>query len=155
MRLYLGLLLSLLFASTFTAAAADEKLGAPLTIKAQTPIADLMSKPVRFVGRTVQVKGKVTEVCQMMGCWMMLTDTATGAAVRIKVKDGEIVFPKESVGKTAIAEGTFTETKQTREQAVESAKHEAEEKGRKFDPSTIKGPVTTYQVMGTGAIILE
>ena len=144
-----------MLASTFTAAAADEKLGAPLTIKEQTPIANLMSKPLRFVGRTVQVKGKVTEVCQMMGCWMMLTDTATGAAVRIKVKDGEIVFPKESVGKTAIAEGTFTETKLTRDQAVESAKHEAEEKGRKFDPTTIKGPVTSYQVMGTGAVILE
>ncbi len=144
-----------MLASTFTAAAADEKLGAPLTIKEQTPIANLMSKPLRFVGRTVQVKGKVTEVCEKMGCWMMLTDTATGAAVRIKVKDGEIVFPKESVGKTAIAEGTFTETKLTRDQAVESAKHEAEEKGRKFDPSTIKGPVTSYQVMGTGAVILE
>lgn len=139
----------------FTAAAADEKLGAPLTIKEQTPIADLMSKPVRFVGRTVQVKGKVTEVCQMMGCWMMLTDTATGAAVRIKVKDGEIVFPKESVGKTAIAEGTFTETKLTREQAVEQAKHKAEEQGRKFDPSTVKGPVTSYQVQGSGAIIQD
>lgn len=144
-----------MLASTFTAVAADEKLGAPLTIKEQTSIANLMSKPLRFVGRTVQVKGKVTEVCQMMGCWMMLTDTATGAAVRIKVKDGEIVFPKESVGKAAIAEGTFTETKLTRDQAVASAKHEAEEKGRKFDPSTIKGPVTSYQVMGTGAVILE
>jgi hypothetical protein len=155
MRLIPGFLLSFLLASTFTAAAADEKLGAPLTIKEQTPIADLMSKPLRFVGRTVQVKGKVTGVCQMMGCWMMLTDTATGAAVRIKVKDGEIVFPKDSVGKTAIAEGTFTETRLTREQAVERAKHEAEEKGRKFDPSTIKGPVTTYQVQGSGAVILE
>lgn len=154
MRLFPGLLFSLLLVSTFTAFA-DDKLGAPLTIKEQTPLADLLGKPARFIGRTVQVKGKVTEVCQMMGCWMMLTDTATGAAVRIKVKDSDIVFPKESVGKTAIAEGTFTETKLTRDQAVERAKHEAEENGRKFDPSTIKGPVTSYQVQGTGAIILE
>ena len=114
-----------------------------------------MGKPLKFVGRTVQVKGKVTEVCQMMGCWMMLTDTATGAAVRIKVKDGEIVFPKESVGKTAVAEGTFTETKLTREQAVAQAKHEAEEQGKKFDPATVKGPITSYQVEGSGAIIQE
>ena len=155
MRLLLGLLLSFLFVSTFTAAAADEKLGAPLTIKEQTAIADLMAKPVRYVGRNVQVKGKVTEVCQMMGCWMMLTDTETGAAVRIKVKDGEIVFPKDAVGKIAIAEGTFTETKLTREQAVEQAKHQAEEQGRKFDPSTVKGPVTSYQVQGAGAIIQQ
>ena len=154
MRLFPGLLLSLVFVTTSTALA-DEKLGAPLTLKEQTPIADLMGKPLRFVGRTVQVKGKVTEVCQMMGCWMMLTDTASGAAVRVKVKEDDIVFPKDSVGKNAIAEGTFTETRLTREQAVERAKHEAEEKGRKFDPSTVKGPVTSYQVQGTGAIILE
>jgi len=85
----------------------------------------------------------------------MLTDTATGAAVRIQVNDGEIVFPKDSVGKIAIAEGTFTETKLTREQAVERARRQAEEQGRKFDPSTVKGPVTSYQVEGAGAIILE
>ena len=155
MRFLSGLLFSFLFVSTFTAAAADEKLGAPLTIKEQTPIAELMGKPVRFVGRTVQVKGKVIEVCQKMGCWMMLTDTATGAAVRINVKDGEIVFPKESVGKIAIAEGTFTETKFTHDQAVERARHQAEEQGRKFDPATVKGPVTSYQVQGSGAIIQE
>lgn len=154
MRLFPGILFSLLLVSTLTAFA-DDRLGAPLTLKDQIPLADLMGKPARFIGRTVQVKGKVTEVCQMMGCWMLLTDTATGAAVRIKVKDGDLVFPKESVGKTAIAEGTFTETKLTRDQAVERAKHEAEENGRKFDPSTIKGPVTSYQVQGTGALILE
>ena len=154
MRLLSGLL-SLLCVCIFSAAAADEKLGAPLTVKEQTSIADLMAKPLRFVGRTVQVKGKVTDVCQKMGCWMMLTDTTTSAKVRIKVEDGEIVFPKDSVGKTAIAEGTFTETKMTHEQAVERARHQAEEQGRKFDPSTVKGPVTSYQVQGSGAIILE
>lgn len=155
MRLLPGLLLSLIFVSTFTAAAADEKLGAPLTIKEQTPIAGLMAKPVRFVGRTVQVKGKVTEVCQKMGCWIMLTDPVTGAAVRIKASDGEIVFPKESVGKIAIAEGVFNQTRLTREQAVERARHESEEQGRKFDPSTVKGPLTIYQIQGAGAIIQE
>lgn len=155
MRLLPGLLLSLLFVSTFTAAAADEKLGAPLTITEQTPIAGLMAKPVRFVGRTVQVKGKVTDVCRTMGCWIMLTDPASGAAVRIKANDGEIVFPKESLGKTAVAEGVFNQIRLTREQAVERARHEAEEQGRKFDSSTVKGPLTIYQIQGAGAIIQE
>ena len=27
-----------------------------------------------YVGKTVQVTGKVTEVCEMAGCWMNLTD---------------------------------------------------------------------------------
>jgi len=135
--------------------AADENLGAPLLLKTQTPIADLLAKPARFVGRSVQVKGNITDVCQKMGCWMMLSDAATGASIRVKVQDGEIVFPKDSVGKKAVAEGSFEQLKLTRAQAVERARHEAEEKGRKFDPASVKGPLTIYQIQGTGAVILE
>ncbi|MGO9239329.1 MAG: DUF4920 domain-containing protein [Bryobacteraceae bacterium] len=136
-------------------AVADENLGAPLLLKTQTPIAELLAKPSRFVGRSVQVKGKITDVCQKMGCWMMLSDAATGASIRIKVEDGEIVFPKDSAGKMAVAEGTFTQTRLTHDQAVERAKEEAEEKGRKFDPAAVMGPVTIYQIQGTGAVILR
>jgi hypothetical protein len=66
-----------------------------------------------------------------------------------------VVFPKESVGKMAVAEGSFHEIKLTRAQAVERAKHEAEEKGAKFDPGSVSGPVTIYQIQGTGAVIVD
>jgi len=135
--------------------AVDENIGAPLTLKTQTPIADLLAKPAKFVGRGVQVKGKATDVCQMMGCWIQLSDPVSGASIRVKVNDGDMVFPKDSVGKMVIAEGTFRELKLTHQQAVERAKHEAEEKGRKFDPSSVKGPVTIFQIQGTGAVILQ
>src|SRR5690348_4166351 len=83
--------------------AAEVKLGKPLSQKEPMPLAALMSKPDQYVGQTVQVKGKITAVCQMMGCWMELTNDS-GAKVRIKVEDGDIVFPKDSAGKMAIAE---------------------------------------------------
>lgn len=150
-----GLILAASLAVTLPLVASDENLGAPLTLKTQTPIAEILAKPARFVGRSVQVKGKITDVCQKMGCWMMLLDAATGASIRIKANDGEIVFPKESVGKMAVAEGSFREIKLTRAQAVERAKHEAEEKGSKFDPASVPGPVTIYQIQGTGAVILQ
>ena len=134
---------------------ADENIGAPLTLRTQTPIADLLTKPAKFVGRSVQVKGKATDVCQMMGCWIQLADPTTGASIRIKVSDGDMAFPKDSVGKMVVAEGTFSELKLTHQQAVERAKHEAEEKGRKFDPASVKGPVTILQIQGTGAVILQ
>ncbi len=102
---------------------------------------------------TVQVRGKVTEVCEKMGCWMNLVDPATNVRVRIKVKDGEIVFPKEAIGKMAVAEGRSVKIELTREQAIERAKHEAEENHKPFDPSSITGPVTIYQIQGTGAVI--
>ena len=133
--------------------AAESKLGKPLTLTAQTAIPDINAKPAEFLGKTVQVKGKVSEVCLSMGCWMQLVDPATKAAVKIKVKDGEIVFPKDSVGKMAVAEGKLTKIEMTKEQAIAQARHEAEENKKKFDPASVKGPVTIYQIQGTGAVI--
>jgi hypothetical protein len=133
--------------------AVEIKLGKPLTAKDPMPLATLLAHPDDYVGKTVQVKGKIVEVCQMMGCWMDLTNDA-GQKLRIKVEDGEIVFPKDSAGKVAVAEGKFTKSELTKEQAIASAKEEAEEKGKKFDPASVKGPVTVYQIQGSGALIL-
>ncbi|HEY3841498.1 MAG TPA: DUF4920 domain-containing protein [Bryobacteraceae bacterium] len=134
--------------------AAELKLGKPLTVKEAVPLAALVEHPDPYVGKTVQVRGKITAVCQMMGCWMELKNDA-GQSVRIKVEDGDIVFPKDSAGKTAVAEGKFTKTELTREQAVAQAKEAAEETGRKFDPSKVKGAMTIYQIEGTGAVITD
>jgi hypothetical protein len=108
--------------------ASDHKLGKPLTLKEQVPIAALVTEPARYAGKTVQVKGTVREVCRHMGCWMEIADQAGDKAVRIKVKDGEIVFPETAVGKTAVAEGRFTR---------------------------IGDEKAGYQIQGTGAVILE
>jgi hypothetical protein len=134
---------------------AETKLGKPLTLKQPMTGGDLMSKPGEYAGKTVQVKGKVTGVCQMMGCWMMIADESAGKAIRIKVEDGEIVIPKDAAGKSAIAEGKLVKIEQTKEQAIEAAKHEAEEQGRKFDPSTVQSGKTSYQIQGTGAVVLD
>lgn len=133
---------------------AEEKLGKPLTAKESISLSTLFAEPAPLVGKTVQVKARVTEVCQMMGCWMNLTDDQ-GHLLRIKVEDGVIVFPKDSIGKTAIAEGKLEKREMTREALVEQGKHEAEESGRKFDPSTVKAGKTIYELAGSGAVILE
>ena len=132
--------------------AAENKLGKPLTVKEPMPLATLLAHPDDYVGKTVQVKGKVVEVCQMMGCWLDLTNEA-GQKLRVKVNDGEIIFPKESAGKQVVAEGVLTKSELTKEQAIERAKEEAEDKGVKFDPATVKGPLTVYQIQGSGAVI--
>ena len=134
--------------------AADLKLGKPLTLKEPMALATLMAKPADYVGKTVQVKGKITEVCQMMGCWMDLANDA-GQKIHIKVNDGEIEFPKDAAGKVAIAEGRLDKLELTKEEATARAREEAEERKIKFDPATVKGPLTIYQIQGTGAVILE
>jgi len=90
----------------------------------------------------------------MMGCWMDLVGDG-GQKIRIKVNDGEIVFPKDASGKTAVAEGRFTKTVLTREQAVAQAQEEAKEMGRKFNPASVKSGMTLYQIQGTGAVVTE
>ena len=135
-----------------TLSGAEVKLGKPLTAKSPIPLATLVAHADDYVGKTVQVQGKITAVCQMMGCWMELADDA-GQKVRIKVDDGVIVFPKDAAGKVAVAEGKFTKTELTREQAVAQAKENAEESGRKFDPAKVKSGMTLYQIEGTGAVI--
>lgn len=135
--------------------AAELKLGKPLTGKDPVSVEKIYAEPGKFLGKTVAVKGKITEVCQMMGCWMNLVDESSGKMIRIKVNDGEIEFPKQSAGKIAIAEGTLMKIELSKERAIAEAKHEADEMGRKFDTASVKGPVTRYQIKGIGAVVLD
>jgi hypothetical protein len=143
--------------------AGETRLGKALSLASPVTVAELMAKPEASVGKTVQVKGKVTEVCQMMGCWMALAEPVSiaiaepgsKALVRVKVNDGEIEFPKSSVGKMAVAEGKLQKFELTREQAVARMKHEAEEQGRKFNEAQVKSGMIVYQIQGTGAVIHE
>lgn len=145
--------LALMVAAASFAFAADVKLGKPLTLEQASTVGEVLARPDALVGKTVQVKGKVTEICKMMGCWMALVDPGSTKALRIKVNDGVIVIPKEAVGKMAVAEGSLTKIELTKEQAIGRAKHEAEEQGRSFDASKIKSGETIYQIQGNGIVI--
>jgi hypothetical protein len=145
------LAVALLAATAFLPAAT--KLGRALILAQPQPVREILATPDAFVGKAVQVKGKVTEVCQMAGCWMALADLETAKILRVKVNDGDIVFPKEAVGKVAIAEGMLTRLTLTKDQAIAMARHEAEEQGRKFNPASVKSGAVIYQLKGAGAVI--
>src|SRR3954453_8555497 len=106
---------------------ADQKLGKPLTLGGPTPLGRIVAPPDKYVGKLVQVRRRVSEVCQAMGCWMNIVDPVGERSIRIKVNDGEIVFPQTAVGKLATAEGKLVKLDLTRDEAIERAKHEAEE----------------------------
>jgi len=133
--------------------AEELKLGKPINVTPVTAISELLAKPEAYVDKTVLIEGTIAEVCQNMGCWINVKDTRTGEILQIKVNDGDIVFPKEAVGKKAVAQGTFTKQVMTRDRLIASLKHEAEESGKKFDPSTVKEGKTVYQIKGSGAVI--
>ena len=46
-----------------------------------------------------------------MGCWIDIAGEKKGEKIRVKVKDGEIVFPKDSKGKKVSVEGVVEEVK--------------------------------------------
>ena len=57
------------------------------------------------VGKTIAIRGTVAEVCQMEGCWMVLTDGRR--SVRTTFKDHGFVVPKDLAGAAAVAAGTL------------------------------------------------
>jgi len=138
---------------TFTLPALAATYGKALSDGNVVKVSELLAKPDDFVGKTVKVEGIITDVCEMRGCWMVIAGDQEFQSIRFKVEDGVIVIPMEAKGKKAVAEGTFRKIEMSKEQAIEQAKHHAEEKGMEFDPSTVKGPSVTYQLEGIGAVI--
>jgi hypothetical protein len=150
---YDGLMKNLLLAGLLLTAnlLAADKFGKPLEGRPVVTLEQLLAKPETFVGKPFQVAGRVTEVCQAMGCWVMLTD-ADGRLLRFQSEKHDLGFPmKASVGRQARVEGTLARYELTKEEALAEAKHRAEDAGKKFDPLTVKGPQVVYQIEGNAA----
>jgi hypothetical protein len=129
------------------------KFGKEISLEEKTKISDILSNPEDFLDETVLVEGEVLGVCPKAGCWMELASDEEGEKIKVKVKDGEIVFPVEAKGNNALVEGKVYKINLSEEKAVAYYKHIAEELGQEFDPATVTGPVTIYQLKGIGAEI--
>ena len=136
-----------------TVEAAGTQYGEELTLSETTPVSDILADPEAFVGQRVLVEATVVEVCEMKGCWLELAGGNDFETLRVKVDDGVIVFPMTARGLRARAEGIVEKLEYTEEEALERARHEPEEHGTEFDPSTVTGPETVYQIRGIGAVI--
>lgn len=142
-----------LLAALVATPAAATKYGKGVSEAVPVKLSELMAKPDAYVGKVVKVEGLITEVCAKRGCWIDVAGDVEFQTIRIKVEDGVIVFPMTDKGKKVVAEGTFKKTELTKEQATAKAKHECEEKGTKFDPASVTGPATVYQIQGIGAVV--
>ena len=129
--------------------------GEPLTLTEVTPVSAILDAPDAYLGERVLVEGTVVQVCEMRGCWMDVASDREFEKIQIKVDDGVIVFPMTAKGKSALVEGVVEVLELTYEEAVEAARHRAEEHGEEFDPSTVTGPETTYRIRGHGAVITD
>jgi hypothetical protein len=77
-----------------------EFTGAP-----QVAVADLVERPKDFTGKTVSVRGKVSEQCKTMGCYFFFP-SAKGT-LRVELKDVAMDAPMRE-GRPAHVEGQMT-----------------------------------------------
>jgi hypothetical protein len=155
----IGSQLPLLLTSAAIACAAPDQegtvYGEQLTMTDTTLVSTILTAPDAYLGERVLVQGTVVEVCEMRGCWLELASDREFETLRVKVEDGVIVFPLSARGHHAVVEGVIERIDLTKEQAIEQARHHAEEQGIPFDSTTITGPTVTYQIRGIGAVIAE
>jgi len=131
-----------------------EKYGESLTEGLEeTPISEILGDPGAWQGKKVQIAGEVSGVCTRQGCWIDIT-SPEDATLRVKVDDGVIVFPEESMGRQAVAEGEVEILDMDRDEYEAWLRHVAEEEGREFDPSEMgESPYRIVRLKGFGSEI--
>ncbi len=141
-RIVLSLLVVFLFASSFNAED-GKKFGNDLTVKEKTLISKILETPNDFVGKKVLVEGTVVGVCKKRGCWIDIASDKEYEKIRIKVNDGEIVFPMELKGKTALVEG----------EVYVIQPHPEHKKDNEKEGDECVVPEVKYQIKGLGAVV--
>ncbi len=116
-------------------------------------VSELLANAEAYIGKTVRVKGAAVGVCAHRGCWINIASDTEGETVRVKVKDGVIVFPEEIMGDMVVAEGVWTANELTMEQTKKVCAAEAREEGKEFDEGEVTSCMTLYQISGTGAVV--
>ena len=129
-----------------------QTFGAGVKLASATPIGSILAEPKKFQGQTVRVEGMVTDVCEMRGCWFEMAGDKAGEKLRFKVTDGEMVFPMESKGKHAVAEGVVVVKELSLEDTRAMEVEEAREHGDTLDPATVTQPKSIIRLDGTGAV---
>ena len=105
------------------------RYGAPLPATTAIPVAAAVAAFDQHAGKPQRYSGRITQVCQNQGCWMMLEDNA-------------FLIPKDSTGHAEVV-GVLSRKELTPEQ-VEHLR--AESKGLEVSP-------VEYRIVAEGAEI--
>lgn len=114
------LLSLLLFCATPAALAAN--YGEPMPEGEAVAIATAASHPADYTGTPAKFSGRITQVCQKKGCWVVMEQD--GQSARVMAKDHGFEVPKDASG-PAVAYGVLQEEPIT----AEHARHLVEDDG--------------------------
>ena len=104
---------ALLLALAVSPLASAASYGQPMPEGDAMPVTELIAHAEHHTGHSMKFSGRITQVCQTKGCWVMLDAGGTG----IRVKTGHAFFlPKDASG-TAVVFGELKPVELSAEQA--------------------------------------
>jgi hypothetical protein len=120
--------------SVFACSLSAQDFGDPLPAKKAVSIDKAISKAKKYSSKPAVFSGRIVEVCQAKGCWIMLENN--GKAVRVKTQH-KFFLPKDTTG-NAMVYGTLKQV-------------ELEDEQQKHYEGESKLPVTKqeWQVLAT------
>lgn len=107
--------LALLSAAALAHAGEPARYGKPLPATAAVPVAEAVAAFDQHAGKPQRYSGRITEVCQAEGCWLVLEDN--GQTARVMFKDHAFLVPKDSSGRAQVA-GILSRKELTPEQVA-------------------------------------
>lgn len=155
MKRFYVVLISLSLISISLNSKTIKKFGEEVKLQETIKISTLLENPEKFLEKTVRVEGTISDVCKRKGCWMDLASDKEFQTLKVKVNDGDMIFPLTFKGKYAVAEGTLYKLSFSKEQLIKMKQHQAEEHGTEFDPSTVKKGMTIYQFRPIAVVVKD
>lgn len=148
------LLIAILLLS-FASMAEVLTFGKAIDEKIKVKISTILATPNNYLNKNVTVEGTIIGVCSHRGCWMELASDAKFEKIRIKVRDGDMVFPLHAKGRQALATGKLKEIKLSLKQTKSYKMSLAKRSGETLEVENITSPMTIYQLSPIGVKILD
>lgn len=144
-----SLLLSLLLLALPQAQASPARVfGAAMPAGEAQPIAEAVAGEVVADAGARKFSGRITEVCQNKGCWVMLEDA--GQVARVMMKDHSFTVPKDARGAARVY-GILS----VKELDQKTAAHLASDAGRKDAGRSETVPTREYRIEALSVELLD
>jgi len=119
--------------------------GGEFTLDEIIPAATLLSDPAPYTDKTVRVEGRVADVCQKAGCWMVIAEG--DKTMRVRMKDHGFAVAKDGAGSQCQIEGVIT----AKPMDPEEAAHFASESANKevMPENNIEAGAMTYEIVAS------
>ncbi len=120
---------------------------------APVTLAEVMESPQDYVGKKVRVRGPITGVCQVKGCWMNLgkPDADGNPPIFVKFKDYAFFVPKDASGRDAVLEGQLSFKQET----VAETSHYLEDAGKQDEAKKITKGRKVLRFIADGVAITK